>query len=75
MAKWEVNVVYLNNPAGPHRGTDVIKSPTPPVFGAIGTGPFGRYRIKSKRPTRLDGPAPRAKKREPEVDTFQLELF
>jgi len=50
---WEVNVRYLDNPAGPLRGKVQISSTEPPAYNAAGIGPFGRYRITTKRPRKV----------------------
>lgn len=54
---WRVNVRYLDNPAGPNRGSDTLWQADKPAVGSPGTGPFGRYLVKSvarERPTRVN---------------------
>jgi hypothetical protein len=37
---WKVNVRYLDNPAGPNRGSDTLWQADKPAVGSAGTGPF-----------------------------------
>lgn len=43
----QVNVRYLDNPAGPLRGKVDITDELKPTKGDMGFGPFGRYVVKS----------------------------
>ena len=55
--KWEINVKYPDNPAGPTRGKVIVDQDDPPEYGSWGFGAFGRYWVKSKRPRKI-GPKP-----------------
>lgn len=43
--KWNVKLAYLDNPAGPNKGSEVVEQDEKPVKGAMSSGRFGRARI------------------------------
>jgi hypothetical protein len=50
MTTYRIKVKYINNPAGPLSGYEVVQSAEPPAYGSWGMGVWGRYRNVSKRP-------------------------
>lgn len=58
---WTAKVRYLDNPAGPNRGTVEIWQSEKPEKGKTGIGPFGRYEVTSvsrERPSRKQSHIP-----------------